>query len=961
MRTTILSKVLIVLLCSVSYITTHAQGLSLSFNLSETDTLANMIADSKKYNIESLTLSGYVNDVNTKYIQELNQKGKLESLDLSNIEYISANGQHKLVAQKEFIRGNKLVSSNNYESYFEGLVEFLTEYGYPNANSINQDALGGEFWKLVVTIEDNISETSVIRSFSGMKGFFIKYGNFNYDKTIQDNYCVLMPKRIFDICSFSRFVVPKHLETLGGADCSYRVKSCDEYIVGANVSIIGDNAFKDSRIGELLLCSTITEIKAGAFENTSGIVSSDILSNVTFIGDNAFKNSTCLNGGDVNLNLHVLSIGNSAFQNSKLNYDITLNSVKELGDSAFMESSIKSIEIGTKLELIGDKTFANCSDLQMFTGGSNISSIGEKAFYGCTKLKEFKSSDVLVTIGNEAFANNDALTSFSIPDATQTIGYNALANSGLKDLHIGVNINFRRDITSGCYNLESYSVSDNHKKLRSVNGVLLSKEGTILVEYPYGKKEPIYEVDNKVIEIADSAFYNVNKLGSLVISESVEMMGKDAFANSSICEIKLLPSTTPKVTNNMSGLDQSLVRLYVHDKDYSTYYIANYWGDFKNIFTLEKAVSTDNIINVEKAGTLPEYIGFCNQFKYNTLRISGYLNSDDVRYLREMAGKDVRGSQTAGVLSDLDFSQASIIAGGEYYYIKNDYSSGKLKTADNVIGESMFEGCNFKSLAISETTTQIGNKALYGCPLTTFRIPATTKELNPNSFWGMNTLKELIVDQSNNNYQTQNGVLFTKDGKTLLLYPYAKEGERYSTPESTTRIGEQAFGGSNLNVVIINEGLTEIGTLAFDHLGSLEGISLPGTLEKIGHRAFWGCKKLLNIFCKAYYPPTLKYDSYSYYGQPYNNFSDKTYENAVLMVPKKTEVYNRYINRAGWKLFNNIIESDSWISGIQTINNNANKNVIKRYDINGHVINNPSRGINIIKMSDGKTKKIIVK
>ena len=58
MKTTILSKVLIVLLCSVRFSTIYAQGLSLVFNLSETDTLANMIAKSKKYNISELTLSG---------------------------------------------------------------------------------------------------------------------------------------------------------------------------------------------------------------------------------------------------------------------------------------------------------------------------------------------------------------------------------------------------------------------------------------------------------------------------------------------------------------------------------------------------------------------------------------------------------------------------------------------------------------------------------------------------------------------------------------------------------------------------------------------------------------------------------------------------------------------------------------------------------------------------------------
>ena len=950
MKTTKLTKVLIVLLCSVSFITTHAQGLSLSFNLSETDTLSNMIAESKKYDISSLTLSGYVNDVNTQYIQDLNLKGNLNTLDLTDLKYISAKGQ----VRKASYTFKKTEYYQGYHHYSHDIIDFLKAQHYPD--SID---LSNPWWYLdndTLVITDIYDEDNIIRTFSGFQKEWPRTPNYN--RTIILPFSNTIPKRIFDINSFSRFCAPFSLNIIGGVDCSYRVKSCNEYVVGKNVKQIGDNAFYDSHIGNIILHSTIDSIGAHAFENCSGNVSSDILANVTMLGDNAFKNSTCLNDDSKELHLKANKIGCSAFQNAIMPSDINLQNVEEIGSNAFMGANIKHIEIGNNCQILPDSVFANCLDLEYIKGCQSVKSIGNYAFGGCMSLREHSPLNSLQSLGCYAFANDSVLSYFVAPNSLTSIGEYAFYNSGIKNIVLG-DLPFRKDMVRACNRLETVEVSNSNEAFHSKDGVIFSKDAKRILFYPYGKTTSIYEIPNSVIEIADSAFYDVNKLGALVISENVSKIGKNAFGNSSVLELKVLPSTTPKVTDNISGLDQSLVRLFVHEKDYSTYYIANYWGDFKNIFVLEKTVSPDNLINVEVAGTLPNYIGFGNQFKYNSLRLSGKLNGDDIRYLREMAGRDVNGKETAGVLTNLDFSLASIVKGGEYYYIKNNYSSGKLTTSDNVIGDRMFEGCNFKSLAISETTTQIGNKALYGCPLTTFRIPATTKELNPNSFWGMNTLKELIVDQSNNNYQTQNGVLFTKDGKTLLLYPYAKEGERYSTPESTTRIGEQAFGGSNLNVVIINEGLTEIGTLAFDHLGSLEGISLPGTLEKIGHRAFWGCKKLLNIFCKAYYPPTLKYDSYSYYGQPYNNFSDKTYENAVLMVPKKTEVYNRYINRAGWKLFNNIIESDSWMSRIQTINNS--NEVIKRYDINGRDVKSSYRGISIIKMSDGTTKKVIMK
>ena len=416
-----------------------------------------------------------------------------------------------------------------------------------------------------------------------------------------------------------------------------------------------------------------------------------------------------------------------------------------------------------------------------------------------------------------------------------------------------------------------------------------------------------------------------------------------------------MPGNPPKATENNSGLDQSLVRLFVHEKDYSTYYIANYWGDFKNIYILEDAISPDNVIHVEETGTLPRYIGFGNLFKYKSLKLSGKLNGDDIRYLREMAGRDINGKETAGTLTDLDFSQASIVRGGNCYYKEDQYSS--FYTSDNIIGESMFDKCHFTNLLISENTTIIGERAFSGCPLTSFRLPAMTQTVNMK-FYELKELRKIEVDNKNERYQSIDDVLFTKDGKTLLFYPYSKEGEHYTIPEPVRTIGEQAFGGSNLKIVNANEGLETIETLAFDNLHSLESISLPSTLDEIGHRAFFGCNQLMTISCKAYYPPTLDYNYREYFGQPYNNFSDKTYEEAILIIPKENYGYN---TRSGWKLFKNIEEYDL-TTNLQMPNENRGYPQINRtYDFNGVLLGAPQRGVNIIRMSDGTVKKVLVK
>lgn len=73
-------------------------------------------------------------------------------------------------------------------------------------------------------------------------------------------------------------------------------------------------------------------------------------------------------------------------------------------------------------------------------------------------------------------------------------------------------------------------------------------------------------------------------------------------------------------------------------------------------------------VKVETAGTLSTIITEGAKYKITDLTITGKLNGDDIRYLREMAGADFRGNTTQGQLSAIDLSNATIVEGGNYYY-----------------------------------------------------------------------------------------------------------------------------------------------------------------------------------------------------------------------------------------------------------------------------------------------------
>ena len=902
---------LVCILSMLNLSETRAQGLSLSFNLSETDTLANMIAESKKNDITELTLSGVINIPNADYIIDLNNKGSLQKIDLSNVTALhGATIKRIRVYGKE---GEKVLSY--YESPETWMYKIIKDYlGWDGTTSSNHQ------YHATIEVIDILNNNGFTRQ------FIVDYGNYGCWKgTKKMGYSDKWPKDVFCNCSFDKFVMPNNLITVGGTDRSFCPQYANTIVFGEKIQKIDNYAFKGAYLGRIEFTSNISTIGNGAFEGArGGLLTKNFFDNLTSIGNSAFKDSYLVPN------------------------NLSLLCIKELGEKAFMNTLAENVEIGDELLFVSNETFADCINLQRFRSGANIRKIGIGAFSGCKKLKEIQLPNGLSYIGNYAFADNTSLVKFSVPDAVRTIGFKAFGNSGLYELNVGNLENFRRDIVDGCDSLKVITVSNSNENLISIDGVLYSKDQTQLLLYPMAKDGDIYEIDNNVTEIADSAFYGARELRAVSVGETVKKVGKNAFNGSGVSELKMLPKTMPKVTDNNSGLNQSITRLFVPESSYSNYYIANYWGDFKQIYSLDKAVSADGVINVEVAGTLPAYIGFGNQYKYNALRISGHLNDADMRYLSEMS--------TLGVLTDLDFSLATLEGGIISKSIFEGSNLTKLAISESVtkIGERAFYDCDLQEFIIPKQVTEIGNLALKGAKLSSINIPASTIKFDIQSLCGMRTLKQIEVDADNQQYMSSDGVLFTKDGKTLLLYPNGKEGDSYTTPASVVYIGEYAFGGYKLKKVTLNEGVKEIGDYAFD-LEFLESVGLPSTLELLGHRAFFSCNQLMDILCLAITPPTIRYDPYAYYGQPYNNFSDKTYSNASLMVPEGSSLYK---TRKGWSLFNHILEMD--FSDVESIQDNISP-VAKTYDISGRENKNLRSGLNIIRGKSGVYKKVMIK
>ena len=151
-----------------------------------------------------------------------------------------------------------------------------------------------------------------------------------------------------------------------------------------------------------------------------------------------------------------------------------------------------------------------------------------------------------------------------------------------------------------------------------------------------------------------------------------------------------------------------------------------------------------------------------------------------------------------------------------------DFTSFTLPEQLEVLESNAFVYCNFNVLRIESTLpAQELLNSFYDCTVVTYEVP----EDHPL-------------------YQAIDGVLFSKDGKTLLAYPGGRTDEHYDVPAGVEHIWPYAFGTDYLKTISLPIGLKTIGSNAFSDCGRLQSIAVPLTVTEIGDHAFWGCVSL---------------------------------------------------------------------------------------------------------------------
>lgn len=409
--------------------------------------------------------------------------------------------------------------------------------------------------------------------------------------------------------------------------------------------------------------------------------------------------------------------------------------------------------------------------------------------------------------------------------------------------------------------------------------------------------------------------YSISETGGDPITESGCYLSRQDGGTMGDATTSTGSGNTIKLVQTGDADDNGMFRLRIGGLQPEVAYSIRPFAANKNGEDVGEAVSfvTTSTSIINDAGQLTELVGD-DKYRFTTLSIAGFLNGDDLRTLRDMAGCDNEGKATAGQLSDIDLSGAQIAEGGKAY------AEGHF-TQTNVVGKAMLASCEkLKRIVLPLQTTKIEADAFRNCSsLHTIEVPTLVESIETSA--GCTALAEINVQAGNSHYSSKDGVLLSGDGKNILWFPMGKEGE-YTLPSTVTTVGDYAFRNCRIETFHFADGLTSIGKYAF-YNSSVKEVSLPSTVKQIPTGLFQKCADLTTVHLGK---NTEMLGDYVFDGCPITNLyisaptppycSNKTFASSGnnifstcrVHVPKNRRIY--YRGDVIWAQFKRIVEEE---------------------------------------------------
>lgn len=269
----------------------------------------------------------------------------------------------------------------------------------------------------------------------------------------------------------------------------------------------------------------VTSIGKWAFLFCKEMTSITFPETIVVIGEYSFGNCYGLTSVVLPPSLHTL--GSAAFEGCRNIAQVVFpNSLTSIGTGAFrLCQAIVSISLPRDLTSIGKGAFMGCS-ISSVTFPESLTSIGKEAFDGCP-IETVSFSESLTSIGEYAF-RKCPISALNLPESLLSIGSRAFQGAMITEVTIpSATLEFDPAFAD-CKKLEKINVASANVNYKSIDGIVYTKDLSMLVEAPGAYDKPLV-VPNSVKTVGDDAFYACSNLPSVKFNGGVSSIGEDAF------------------------------------------------------------------------------------------------------------------------------------------------------------------------------------------------------------------------------------------------------------------------------------------------------------------------------------------------------------------------------------------------------------------------------------------------
>ncbi len=587
--------------------------------------------------------------------------------------------------------------------------------------------------------------------------------------------------------------------------------------------------------------SQVRSIGKRAFNSCTSLESINLPSGIVNIGDYAFQN--CKKLAAIELPNGVQTIGVNAFARCVVLDTINIpDSVLSIGYAAFYEcNALESLDFtqDSQLVSIGGRAFENCDELESVTLPSSVKSIDADAFIDCDKFKtvnytgtidswaeidfannyanplvhtknlvineaEVLSGDVVLTqatkVSDYAFINCDLLTSLVLPDTVKVIGEGAFY---------------------GCVNLEDITLPNSIKAVgfdafNSCDKLEYTEDG----ELKYLGNE-----ENEYLYLADT---KTNDVTSVNINENCKFIGYSAFSDCKLLESVKIAGDVVNIGEEAFSNCDMLASVEISDK------VTNIGANAFANCPIESATVATSALSFVKNTKLKDVVIISGE-KINTDEFNGCIALASIKLpasvttvglnafygCNALTKVEYSGTMEEWVAIKFDNSYSNPVAFAKNLYVNDALVENVvLETATSISDYAFYNCSSLVSVEIPTTVTSIGNGAFYNCAnIENISLPATTTIIGANAFSNCSSLASIAVDAENENYQSIDGHLYSKNGETLIQYAIGSEADTFNIPASVINIGE----------------------LAFSNCETLKNILIPDSVKNISDNAFENC------------------------------------------------------------------------------------------------------------------------